>query len=66
VTEQESIQMAHHAVSLINAHDIDGYVQLFDESYVGESEMVQGPILGPAGVRQQISMLLGAFPDVRR
>src|SRR5271166_2489770 len=56
--------MAQHAISLLSARDIDSYVKLIDESYEGRSEIVQGPIQGPVGVRQQLNMLFSAFPDI--
>ena len=63
--EQENIQTIQQGVELVNARDLDGYLQRIDESYVGESETVPGGIRGPAGVRQQLEMALGAFPDLR-
>ena len=65
MSEQENIQMVQQGVALLNAHDFDRYVQRIDESYLGESETVPGGVRGPAGVRQQLDMLLGAFPDLR-
>jgi predicted ester cyclase len=65
MSEQENIQMAQQGVALLNAHDFDRYVQRIDESYVGESETVPGGVRGPAGVRQQLDLLLSAFPDLR-
>jgi predicted ester cyclase len=65
MSEQENIQLVRQGAALLNAHDIDGYVQRLDESYVGESETVPGGVRGPAGVRQQLEMLFSAFPDLR-
>ena len=65
MSEQENIQTVKQGVALVNARDLDGYLQRIDESYVGESETVPGGIRGPAGVRQQLEMVFAAFPDLR-
>ena len=49
----------------MNARDLDQYLSRIDASYVGESETLPGPIRGPEGVRQAISVLFSAFPDLR-
>src|SRR5258708_978853 len=65
MAEQENIQTSRQAIAFLNARDIDRYLQLIDESYVGESELAPGPILGAAGVRQQLNLMFAAFPDLR-
>jgi steroid delta-isomerase-like uncharacterized protein len=65
MSEQENIQMVQQGVALVNARDLDSYVQRIDQSYVGESELVPGGIRGPEGVRRQLEMVIGAFPDLR-
>jgi predicted ester cyclase len=65
MTENENIQIAHQQIAALNAHDIDLYVQRIDHSYVGESETHPGPIHGPEGARQVLTMTLTAFPDLR-
>jgi steroid delta-isomerase-like uncharacterized protein len=65
MSEKENIQAAHRRLALLNAHDIDGYIQEFDESFVGESELPPGTIHGRAALRKQVEMLLTAFPDAR-
>jgi steroid delta-isomerase-like uncharacterized protein len=65
MNEQESIQWAQRRGALLNAHDIDGYMQEFDESCVIEGELTPGGLHGPAAVRGQVEMLFTAFPDVR-
>jgi len=65
MSEQENIERVRQGVALLNAHDFAAYVQRIDESYVAESETVPGGVRGPAGVRQQLDMILGAFPDLR-
>jgi steroid delta-isomerase-like uncharacterized protein len=64
MSEKENIQLAEQAIAALNAHDIDRYLQRIDDSYVGESEMSPGPIRGHDGVRQNMNMLLTAFPDL--
>ncbi|HUA18498.1 MAG TPA: ester cyclase [Bryobacteraceae bacterium] len=65
MSEKENIQLAEQAIAAVNAHDLDGYVNLIDYSYIGESETAPGPILGPEGARQNMNLMLTAFPDVR-
>jgi steroid delta-isomerase-like uncharacterized protein len=64
MTEQDNLQVAKAAIAAINAHDMDGFAQNFDESYVGESEILPAPVQGRAGARQMLQNLLQAFPDV--
>jgi steroid delta-isomerase-like uncharacterized protein len=63
MTEKDHVQLANQALAAINAHDIDGYLKLVDESYVGESETL-GTVRGPAGARQMLTTMFQAFPDL--
>ncbi len=63
MSEQDNLQLANEAIAAINAHDIDGYVKLLEDSYVGESEII-GTIHGRDGARQLWTTLLQAFPDL--
>lgn len=65
MNEHEYIKAAQRRIELLNARDIDGYVQEFDESFVGEGELNPGGIRGRAAVRNQAEMLFAAFPDAR-
>jgi steroid delta-isomerase-like uncharacterized protein len=65
VSEKENLRLAEEAVAALNAHDIDRYVQLLDDSYVGESEMEPEPVRGRAGARQRLERIFGTFPDLR-
>ena len=65
MSEKENIQFAEQAIAALNAHDIERYLKLIDDSYVGESETMPGPIRGREGARKAIDMLLKAFPDLR-
>ncbi|MGD1090715.1 MAG: ester cyclase [Bryobacteraceae bacterium] len=65
MSEKENIKVAEQALAALNAHDVNKYVQLIDDSYVGEAELGPGPIHGREGARQRIGMLLTAFPDLR-
>jgi steroid delta-isomerase-like uncharacterized protein len=65
MAEKENLRIAEEIAAAVNAHDIDRYLQLIDNSYVGESELVPGGVRGRAGVRQRLEMLFGAFPDLQ-
>ena len=65
MSEQENIRLAEQQIALLNAHDLDRYLQRIDESYVGESELIPEPVRGTAGVRQTLEMVLAAFPDLQ-
>ena len=65
MNEQESIQWVQRRSAFLNAHDIDGYMQDIDESYVSEGELTPGGLHGPAAVRRQVEMMFTAFPDLR-
>jgi steroid delta-isomerase-like uncharacterized protein len=64
MSEQENVQRANQAYAALNAHNIDEYLQLIDESYVGESETL-GTVHGRAGARQVLTAMFEAFPDLR-
>ena len=63
MTEKDHVQLANQALAALNAHDIDGYLKLVDESFVGESETL-GTFHGRAGVRQMLTTMFQAFPDL--
>ena len=73
MTEKENLQLAHKALAAINAHDIDGYLKLIDDAYVGESE-ITGIVRGREGARQSLitgnwdflGQLVEAAPQVRQ
>jgi steroid delta-isomerase-like uncharacterized protein len=65
MAEQSNIQLAEQMIAALNSHNLDRYLQRIDDSYVGESELAPGPIRGREGVRQQLGILLTAFPDVQ-
>lgn len=65
MSEQENIQLTRQAIAHLNAREMDRYMQLIDDSYLGENETAPGPIRGPEGVRQQLNTILSAFPDLR-
>jgi len=64
MTEQDNIQFARQAIAAINAHNLDAYVALIDESYVGGSEM-NGVVRGREGARGAMATMFQAFPDLR-
>jgi steroid delta-isomerase-like uncharacterized protein len=63
MTEKDHVQLANQALAAINAHDINGYLKLVDESFVGESENL-GTVHGHAGARQMLTTMFTAFPDL--
>lgn len=65
MSEKENIQLAEQAVEALNAHDLNRYQQLIDDSYVGESEVSPEPVRGPQGARQFLERMFMAFPDFR-
>jgi steroid delta-isomerase-like uncharacterized protein len=64
MSEKDNLQLAKEALAAVNAHDIDSYVNLIDDSYVGESETI-GTIHGRDGARQLWKTLFQAFPDLQ-
>jgi steroid delta-isomerase-like uncharacterized protein len=64
MSEQNNRHVVEQAFTALNAHDIDTYLKLLDDSFVSESELSSGPISGPAGVRKMLEMYLAAFPDL--
>ena len=65
MSEKENIQLAEQAVEALNAHDLNRYLRLLDDSYVVESELSPEPVRGPQGARQFLDRLFAAFPDLR-
>jgi len=65
MTEKDNLQLAHKAIAAINAHDIDSYLQQIDDSYIGESETLPGPVHGREGARKMLQTLFQGFPDLR-
>ena len=66
MAEKENLRIAEEMTAAVNAHDIDRYLQLLDDSYVGESELTPaGGVQGRAGARQRMEIMSGAFPDGR-
>jgi len=63
MTEKDNVQLANQALAALNAHDIEGYLKLIDEAYVGESETL-GTVHGRAGARQMLTTMFQAFPDL--
>jgi len=61
MAEKDNIQLAEKQIAALNARDLDQYLSRIDDSYVGESETVPGPIRGRDGVRQNLEILFKAF-----
>jgi len=64
LAEEGNIEYAKQQIAALDAHDIESYLSRIDDSYVGHSETASGPIRGREGVRQNLQMLLTAFPDL--
>jgi len=63
MTEAENLALARQALAAINAHDIDAYLKNVDDSFVQESESL-GRVQGRDGIRQAMTTLFQAFPDL--
>ena len=63
MAEKDNIQVAEQAIAALNAHDLDRYLKLIDDSYVGETEF--RVLQGRDAARQMVEMYLKAFPDLR-
>jgi steroid delta-isomerase-like uncharacterized protein len=63
MAEQDNIQIVNRALAAINAHDLDSYLKLVDDSCVGESEAA-GTYQGVDGTRRVFTTMLQAFPDL--
>ncbi len=66
MSEKDNLQLAKEALAAVNAHDIDSYVNLIDDSYVGESETI-GTIHGRdlEGCPAVVEDIVPGFPDLR-
>jgi steroid delta-isomerase-like uncharacterized protein len=64
MSEKDNQHLAEQAIAALNARDLDRYVKLLDQSYVGESELSQNPIHGPEAARQMMDNYFKAFPDL--
>lgn len=65
IAQKDNIQFAEQQIAALNARDFEGYLSRIDDSYVGQSETAPGPIRGREGVRQNMEMIFGGFPDLR-
>ena len=65
MAEKDNVELAKLQIAALNSRDLEGYLSRIDESYVGESETAPGPIRGREGARQNVEMILRAFPDLR-
>ena len=63
MAERDNLQVAEQVVAALNAHDLDRYLILIDDSYVGENEF--RTLQGREAARQMLEMYFKAFPDLR-
>jgi steroid delta-isomerase-like uncharacterized protein len=64
MSEKDNLHLAEQAMAALNARDLDRYLKLHDNSYVGESELSPNQIHGPDGARQMLEGYFKAFPDL--
>jgi steroid delta-isomerase-like uncharacterized protein len=62
--EKDNLHLAEQALSALNARDLDRYVKLLDNSYLGESELSPNPLHGPEAARHMLEGYFKAFPDL--
>jgi predicted ester cyclase len=63
MTEHQMMQMTERAVLRFNAHDVEGYLEMYDRSVVFHGYSRQRP--GIAGLKDYYSQLFKSFPDIR-
>lgn len=64
MSEKDNVHMAEQALAALNARDLDRYLKLLDNSYVGESELMPNQLHGPDAARQMMESYFKAFPDL--
>jgi steroid delta-isomerase-like uncharacterized protein len=62
--EKDNLHLAEQALAAMNARDLDRYVKLLDNSYVGESELAPSALHGPDAARHMLEGFFKAFPDL--
>ena len=65
MSEQENTQFAQQAIAAINERNIDRYLQMLDESFTMESEMLPTPLKGRDAMRQFFESYFKGIPDLR-
>src|SRR5579864_8482328 len=65
MSEKENTQFAEQAIAAINERNLDRYVQMLDDSFTMESEMLPSPVKGREAVRQFFESYFKAVPDLR-
>ena len=64
MSDKDNIHLAEQALAALNARDLDRYVKMLDNSYVGETEMMPNQLRGPDAARQMLETYFKAFPDL--
>src|SRR3984893_12311999 len=65
MSEQENLRVIQEAYDALNAHDLDRYTALLDDSYVWETgTLPAGPFVGREEARQAMEMYYRAFPKL--
>ena len=65
MSEQENTQFARQAIAAINERNLDRYLQLLDDSFTMESEMLPTPLKGREAMRQFFESYFKGVPDLR-
>jgi len=64
MSEKDNLHLAEQAIAALNARDLDRYLKLLDNAYIGESELSPHQLQGPDAARQMLEGYFKAFPDL--
>lgn len=65
MAENDNIEISKKQIAALNSRNLDEYLSRIDDTYVGFSELAPGPVRGREGARQNVEMILSAFPDLK-
>ena len=65
MSEKENTQFAEQAIAAINERNLDRYLQMLDDSFTMESEMLPAPLKGREAMRQFFESYFKGIPDLR-
>ena len=63
MSEQENTQFAQQAITAINERNLDRYLQMLDDSFIMENEMLPTPLKGREATRQFFESYFKGVPD---
>jgi steroid delta-isomerase-like uncharacterized protein len=64
MSDKENTQFAEQAIAAINERNLDRYLQMLDESFTMENEMLPAPLKGREAVRQFFESYFKGIPDL--